>query len=108
MADRHVVGMQVFFANGADHYFPGVHPDAHQQRRTALLAELVTIPPHLVLHAQGSIERPLGMVFMRDGGAEQGKDAIPKSLRHIALIAMHCIHHDVQSRIDNGAGFFRI
>src|SRR2546425_12963048 len=103
MADRYVVGMQVFFANGADHYFPGVHPDAHQQRRAALLSELVTIPPYLVLHAQGGIERPLGMVFMRYGCAEQGKNAITESLRHIALIAMNRVHHDLQSRIDNRA-----
>src|SRR5437867_9565692 len=103
MADRYVVGMQVFFANGADDDFPDVHPDAHQHRRSALLAELVTIPPHLVLHTQGGKERPLRMVFMRYGCAEQGKDAIPESLRHIALIAMDSIHHDLQSRVDHGA-----
>jgi hypothetical protein len=48
------------------------------------------------------------MVFMRYGCAEQGKNAIPESLRYIALVAMHRIHHDLQSRVDNGAGFFRI
>jgi hypothetical protein len=45
---------------------------------------------------------------MRQRRAEQGKNAIAQRLRHIALIAMHGIHHQLQSRIDNCACLFGI
>ena len=39
---------------------------------------------------------------------EQGKDAIAQRLRHIALIAMHGVHHELQGRINNRPRFFGI
>ena len=48
------------------------------------------------------------MIFMRDGRTKQRKDAIAQGLRHIALVAMHGIHHELQRRVDNRAGFFGI
>ena len=46
------------------------------------------------------------MVFMGKRRAEQGKDAIAQHLRHIALIAMHRVHHQLQGRINNRPRLF--
>jgi hypothetical protein len=48
------------------------------------------------------------MVFMGNGRAKERKDAIPQGLRHIALVAMHRVHHELQGGIKERAGFFRI
>src|SRR5207247_3943034 len=48
------------------------------------------------------------MVFVGDGGAKEGKDAIAGGLRHIALVAMDRVHHELKGGIDQAAGIFRI
>ena len=40
--------------------------------------------------------------------AEQGKDAIAQRLRHITVIVMHRVHHELESGIDNRPRPFRI
>src|SRR5438045_6369710 len=40
--------------------------------------------------------------------SEQGKDAISQRLSDVAVVAMHGVHHELQGRIKNCAGFFRI
>src|SRR5207247_578231 len=35
-------------------------------------------------------------------------DAIAEGLGDIALVAMHRVHHQLESRVDNAAGFLRI
>ena len=40
--------------------------------------------------------------------AEQGKDAITQRLRHIAVVLMHRVHHQLQGRINNRSRFFGI
>ena len=40
--------------------------------------------------------------------AEQGKDAIAQRLRHIAVILMHGVHHQLQGGINNRPRFFGI
>jgi hypothetical protein len=41
------------------------------------------------------------MVFMGNGGAKEGEDAIAERLGHIAFVAMHRFHHEPQGRINN-------
>jgi hypothetical protein len=60
------------------------------------------------LHAQGSVHRALGVIFVRQWCAEQGKDAITQRLGDIALILMHGVHHELQCRVDNRPRFFGI
>src|SRR5262245_62897989 len=74
----------------------------------SLLPQRVAIPAHLLLHAQGGIEGPLGVILMRNWRPEQGKDAIAQRLSYIALIAMHGVHHELQGGVNDGAGFFGI
>jgi hypothetical protein len=72
------------------------------------LAKHISIPPHLLLHLKRRIQCPLGMIFMRNGRSEQGKDAIAQGLRDIPFVAVHGVHHQLQSRIDNRSGLFGI
>src|SRR5437667_10639974 len=48
------------------------------------------------------------MIFVSNGRPEQGKDAIAQRLRHIALIAMHGIHHELQGGVNNRPCLFGV
>ncbi len=48
------------------------------------------------------------MILMGKGRTEQGKDAIAQRLRHIPLIAMHGVHHQLQRWVNDGSRLFRI
>jgi hypothetical protein len=74
----------------------------------SFLPQRIGISSHLVLHAQGSIQCPLGMILMRKRRAEQGKDAIAQSLGDISVILMHGVHHELEGRIDDRSGLFGI
>ncbi len=45
---------------------------------------------------------------MRQRRAEQGKDAIAQRLRHVAVILMHGVHHELQRRINNRSRLFGV
>src|SRR5262245_25601769 len=57
---------------------------------------------------QGGQERALRMVFLGHRCAEQREDSVSSGLRDVAAIALHGLHHQVECRIDYGAGFLRI
>ena len=82
--------MQVIFTNRAHHHFAGVNPYAHQQRRIAFCPQRIRIAAHLLLHAQGGIQRALGMIFVGNRRAKQGKDTIAQAL------APHSPHSDAR------------
>ena len=63
---------------------------------------------HGCLHRQGGIAGAQGVVFVRDGGAKQGHNAIAEHLVHRALEAMHGVHHEVDGRIEELLGGFGI
>ena len=108
MPNGHVVGVQIVGADGAQHHVPGVHPDADLQVDAALLPQPLAILRDRLLHAQGCVQGALGVVFVGDRRAKQREDAIAQRLRHIALVAMHRLHHEPQSGIDNVPGFFGV
>ena len=108
MPNGHVVRVQIVGADGAQHHVPRVHPDADLQGDAALPPQPLAILRHRLLHAQGRIEGALGVVFMGDRGAKQREDAVAQRLRHIALVAMHRLHHEPQSGIDNVPGFLGV
>ena len=60
------------------------------------------------LHGQGGIAGAQGMVFMRQGGTEQGHNAVAHDLIHRAFVAVHGSHHQMQSGIEELVGVFRI
>ena len=99
--------MQVV-ADGAHHHLAGVeaHADAHLQAVGA--AHLVGIGTHGGLHRQGGIAGAQGMVFMRDGGAKQGHDAVAQHLIDGALEAVYRVHHALQGRVQQLLSDFRV
>ena len=42
------------------------------------------------------------------GRAEQRKYPVAGRLRHVSVVVMHGVHHDLQCRVDDGARLFRI
>src|SRR5581483_12213739 len=48
------------------------------------------------------------MVFMGKRSAKQREDAIAERLRHVAFVAMHGVHHELQGWIDQCPRFFRV
>jgi hypothetical protein len=48
------------------------------------------------------------MVFMSHRCAEQCEDAVAGGLGDITAVPAHCLHHQLERRIDDGAGFFGV
>src|SRR5262245_55502826 len=48
------------------------------------------------------------MIFVREGRAKEGEDAIAGGLGHVTFVAMDRLHHQSQDGIDNGAGVFGV
>jgi hypothetical protein len=60
------------------------------------------------LHGQGGVAGSQGVILMRQGGAEQGHDAVTQHLVDGALEAVHSVHHGVQGRVQQLLGGFRV
>ena len=73
-----------------------------------MLAQLVGVTLEVLLHPAGGVQGALRMILMRDRRAEQREDAIPRRLRHIALVAMHRVHHQLERGIDQAARLLRV
>src|SRR5882672_4279234 len=48
------------------------------------------------------------MVFMGNGRAKESKDAIAGGLGHVALVAMHGLHHKLQGGIKEATSLFGV
>ena len=102
-----IVHVQIV-ADGAHHDFARVQPDAELQRNAMRAAHLLGVAAQGGLHGQGGVAGAQGMVFMGNGGAEQGHDAVTQHLIHRALEAVHGVHHVPQGRIEEPLGGFGI
>ena len=107
LPDGRVVHVQVV-ANGAHHHFPGVEAHAHAQLQAPGAAHLLGIGAHGRLHGQGGIAGAQGVVFVGNGGAKQGHNAVAEHLIHRALEAVHGVHHEVEGGIEELLGGFGI
>ena len=105
LAHRRVVHVQVV-ADGRT-TSPELRP-TRIRSQTVRAAYFVGIWLHRRLHGQGGITGPQGMVFVGDRGAKQGHDAVAQHLVDGALEAMHGVHHDVQGRVQEPPGLFRV
>ena len=63
---------------------------------------------HRLLHGEGGVTGPDGVVFMGQRRPEQGHDAVAQDLVDRAFVAVHGVHHEVQHRIQDLPGLFRI
>ena len=107
LANGRVIQVQII-ANGAYHHLAGVHPDAHLEGDPVGPLDLGRIVVHGLLHRQGRIAGPHGMIFMGNRRPEQGHNPIAHDLIHGAFIAMHGSHHALQHRVDELPGLLRV
>jgi hypothetical protein len=73
-----------------------------------LQLELLAEAPKFVARRDCRVQRTLRMVLMGHRRAEQSEDPVAGRLDDIAAIAMDHLDHQLQRRIDNRAGLFRI
>ena len=69
-------------------------------------AHLSAIAAYGLLHGQGSVTGPHGVVLMGHGSPKQGHNAIAHDLVDCPLIAMHGRHQAFEDRIEELAGLF--
>jgi hypothetical protein len=81
-------------------HLAGVEPNADLHVEPLALAQLRGIVADGVLHVQGGIARPHGMIFMGERRAEQGHDAVAHHLVDDPLVAVHRRHHALQHRVE--------
>jgi hypothetical protein len=72
------------------------------------VAHVGGIGAHRGLHGQGRVAGAQGVVFVGDGGTEQGHNAIAKHLVDSALEAVHGVHHVVDGGVEELLGGFRV
>jgi hypothetical protein len=41
------------------------------------------------------------VIFLSDRSSEQSEDSVPARLRHVALVAVDGVHHELEHRIDD-------
>jgi hypothetical protein len=95
-------------ANGPHHHLSSIEAHAHLDRQAVGAAHLVGIAAQGVLHGQRRIASAYGMVFVGQWCPEQCHNAVAEHLVHRALVAVHRLHHGVQSRVQDGPGLFRV
>lgn len=108
VANRIVIGVQVVRPNRVDDDFAGVDSDTNLQRNAGFQPESIAMAPHGLLHAQRRIERTLRMILVRDGGAEQGKDAVAERFGDIPFVVVDGLHHQRNDGLDQTMGLFGI
>jgi hypothetical protein len=69
---------------------------------------LITVARHRLLHAQRRVAGAHSMIFMGNGRAEEGHNAIAHHLVHSALIAVHGLDHALQDRVQQLAGLLGV
>jgi hypothetical protein len=108
MANRRVLSLPRTCLDRAHHDLAGVDPDAPLDSRAAVGDHFCRIPLQFLPDAQRGIQRPLRMVLVRDRRAEQGEDAVAGRLNDVAVVAMRCVDHQLQCRVDNRARLLRV
>ena len=107
LAHSRVIHVQII-ANGAHHHLTRVEPDTHLHRQSLRAPHLLSIALHGRLHGERGIAGPCGVILMRHGRPKQGHNAIAQHLVHGAFVAVHGLHHQVQGRVEEVSGRFRV
>jgi antitoxin component of MazEF toxin-antitoxin module len=102
-----IVHVQIV-ANSPHHHLAGVQADTDLQLQAVDSAHLLAVGAQRRLHGQGGVAGAPGVIFMGNGGTEQGHNAIAEHLVHRALEAVHSVHHTVDGRVEELLGGFRV
>ena len=63
---------------------------------------------HRLLHAERRVAAAEGVVFLRQGGAEERHDAVPHHLIHRALVPVNGFHHQLEDRVQDSSSLLGI
>jgi hypothetical protein len=85
-----------------------MEPDADLHRHPMGALHLVAIAGHGLLHAQRRVAGAHGVIFMGNGRAEEGHNAIPHHLVDGALVAVHGLDHPLQDRVQQLSGLLGV
>ncbi len=94
--------------NGADDYLARVQPDADLDGDAMRAEDTGRVPPHALLHAEGSVTGADGVIFLRDRRAEQRHDAVAHHLVDGPLVAVDGLHHAFQDGVEKLASLLGI
>ena len=95
-------------AESTDDHLARVQPDTDLQGRTVLAQHVVSVSGHGLLHAEGGVAGPDGVVLVGDGGAEEGHDAVAHDLIHCALVMVDGLHHVLEDGIQEVLRFLGV
>jgi hypothetical protein len=107
LAYRRIVHVQAA-VNRPHHHGPSIESDADLHRHPMGALYLVAIVSHSLLHAQRRVAGAHGMVFMGNGGPEEGHNAIPHHLVDGAFVAVYSLDHALQDRVEQLAGLLGV
>ena len=86
--------------DGPDHDLSGVQPHPYPDRDPVSAERLFGVALHRLLHAQGRVAGPHGVVLVGDGRPEQRHDPVAHHLVHGALVAVDGLHHALEDRVE--------
>jgi len=70
--------------------------------------DVLGVPLHRLLHAEGCVTCPHGVVLMGEWRAEEGHDPIAHDLVDGSLVVMDCFHHSLEHRVKDLARLCRV
>jgi hypothetical protein len=84
----------------ADDDRPGVHADPHREVDAVGRFHLVRVLGDCTLDRERRADRALGVVLVRDRGAEEGEHLVADELRHRPVEAADLLGHDAHDLVD--------
>ncbi len=106
-SDGGIIHVQVV-ANGSHHHFAGIEANSNLHLNATGTADVFSIRLHSGLHGESYIASTERMVLVSDRGPEYGHNAVTEHLIHGAFKSVHGVHHNVDGRIEELLGIFRI
>ncbi len=100
--------MRRSLADRAHHDVAGVEADADLHLHALRAAQLLRVAPHAVLHPEGGIAGPHGVVLVGERRAEERHDPVAHHLVDGALVVVDGLHHALEHRIEELAGLFGV
>jgi hypothetical protein len=108
VTDRCVFGVQIVLTDRAQQHLTAVQPDANRQWHALLDSQPIGVPLDFLLHPERRVQRPPCVIFLSDRSSEESEDSVPARLRHVALVAVDGVHHELECRIDDRARLLRV
>jgi hypothetical protein len=87
---------------------PVLNPNANLDRRPKPPFKSLGVALQFLLNSERSAQRTLRMVLVRRRRTKHREDAVTSGLRNVAIVPMHRVHHQVQHRVNDRAGLFRV